>query len=215
MGALRSGEHTRSHRLNLAIIEQNYRSVLRNPFAYVCFGVVVVEGICIHGSLPFIGEYLMQLGAGGVQEAGFVISAMAFGGLAFASSVPLLLRMMRRPPMMALGGCVAAVGLAGLALGLDWPIDAAFIGIIGFGFFCLHNPVQTEVFELAPAVRASAFSLHAFSFYVGQAAGPVLYGTGLHAIGLPASFIIAAASLLITGVTAYSLFRRAYQTVVG
>jgi hypothetical protein len=89
--------------LSLAVIGQNYRAVLRNPFACVCFGVVVVEGICIHGSLPFIGEYLTTLGAGGVREAGFVISAMAIGGLAFAFSVPLLLRMMRRPPMMALG----------------------------------------------------------------------------------------------------------------
>jgi MFS transporter, DHA1 family, inner membrane transport protein len=211
VGMLRSREHTRSQGLSFALIWQNYRAVLRNPFAYVCFGVVVVEGICIHGSLPFIGEYLTQLRTGGVREAGFVISAMAVGGLAFASSVPLLLRVMRRPLMMALGGCVAAVGLAGLALGLDWPIEAVFMGVTGFGFFALHNPVQMEVSELAPGARASAFSLHAFSFYVGQAAGPVLYGAGLHAIGLSASFVIAAISLLVTGIAAYSLLRRAHQ----
>jgi hypothetical protein len=45
---------------------------------------------------------------------------------------------------------------------------------------------------------------------LAQPAGPVLYGAGLHAIGLPANFIIAAISLLITGIAAYSLLYRAH-----
>jgi predicted MFS family arabinose efflux permease len=186
---------------------ENYRKVLRNPLSYVCFGVVIVEGICIHGSLPFIGPYLQGLGKGGVREAGIVISGMAIGGLIFAFAVPLFIRVMRRRHMMGLGGLIAGTGLACISLGVDWPIAALFMAIVGFGFFLLHNPVQTEVSELAPTARSSAYSLHAFSFYVGQATGPVLYGLGSHTIGLSRSFLVAAIGLLVTGLVAYRLLR--------
>jgi predicted MFS family arabinose efflux permease len=186
---------------------ENYRAVLRNPLSYVCFGVVMVEGICIHGSLPFIGQYLQGLGKGGVREAGIVISGMAIGGLTFAFAVPLFIRFMQRRYMMGLGGTIAGLGLACISLGTDWPLEALFMAIVGFGFFLLHNPVQTEVSELAPSARSSAYSLHAFTFYVGQAAGPVLYGLGLHTIGLSRSFVVAAIALLVTGLTAYRLLR--------
>jgi predicted MFS family arabinose efflux permease len=187
---------------------ENYRLVLRNPLSYVCFGVVMVEGICIHGSLPFIGPYLQSLGKGGVREAGIVISGMAIGGLLFAFAVPLFIRFMARRHMMGLGGMIGGLGLAALALGADWPVEALFMAVIGFGFFLLHNPVQTEVSELAPTARSSAYSLHAFTFYVGQATGPVLYGVGLHTIGLARSFLIAAVCFAATGLTAYWRLRK-------
>jgi predicted MFS family arabinose efflux permease len=53
----------------------------------------------------------------------------------------------------------------------------------GLRVFLLHNSVQTEVTELAPSARASAFSLHAFSFFMGQALGPVLYGVAFPQFG--------------------------------
>jgi predicted MFS family arabinose efflux permease len=185
----------------------NYRTVLRNPRSYVCFGVVMVEGACIHGSLPFIGQYLKGLGKGGVREAGIVIAGMAIGGLLYAFGVPLWLKLMQRRQMMGLGGVVGATGLGLISAGADWPAEAVFMAIVGFGFFLLHNPVQTEVSELAPTARASAFSLHAFAFYAGQAVGPVLYGLGLHSIGLSASFKIAAIAFLAAGLTAFRRLR--------
>lgn len=200
-------EPPRQHALRVSVAIENYRAVLRNPLSFVCFGIVAVEGICIHGSLPFIGEYLQGLGKGGVREAGIVISSMAIGGLAFAFGVPILLRLLQRRQMMGLGGVIGGLGLACIALGADWPFEALFMAVTGFGFFLLHNPVQTEVSELAPTARASAFSLHAFTFYVGQATGPVLYGLGLHTIGLRSSFVIAAVCFLATGIAAWRLLR--------
>jgi predicted MFS family arabinose efflux permease len=201
-------EPAHHHQASASAALENYRAVLRNPLSYVCFGVVIVEGICIHGSLPFIGQYLQALGKGGVREAGIVISSMAIGGLMFAFAVPLFIRVMRRRHMMGLGGIVGGGGLACIALGTDWPIEALFMAVVGFGFFLLHNPVQTEVSELAPTARSSAYSLHAFTFYVGQATGPVLYGLGSHTIGLSRTFVVTGICLAITGVTAYRLLRR-------
>ena len=65
----------------------------------------------------------------------------------------------------------------------------AFMVVLGFGFFLLHNSVQTEVTELAPSARALASSLHAFSFCLGQAVGPMVYGLALPAMGEVVRFV--------------------------
>ena len=109
--------------------------------------------------------------------------------------------------MMATGGAVAALGLAGAGLEMPWSVQMGFMVVLGFGFFLLHNSVQTEVTELAPSARASAFSLHAFSFFMGQALGPMVYGLTLPIFGATTSFALGAAILAATGVTASRLLR--------
>jgi predicted MFS family arabinose efflux permease len=144
-----------------------YRLVLSNPRSFVCFGVVFLEGLAIYGVTPFIGELLRLRGAGGLREAGFVIGGLGIGGLLYAFVVPVILRFATRPAMMAVGGGIAAAGLGALGLEVPWAAQMAFMMVLGFGFFLLHNSVQTEVTELAPSARASSFSLHAFSFFLG------------------------------------------------
>jgi predicted MFS family arabinose efflux permease len=208
MGALTHLPEVRPVRetpVTLARAAANYRSVFNNPRALVCFSVVFIEGAVIYGWLPFLGDFLRSLNLGGVREAGIVISGLAIGGILYTAIVPLLLRLTDRRQMMAAGGMFAAAGLFCLSFGAAWPVQWAFMGVTGFGFFLLHNPIQTEVSELAPDARASAFSLHSFSFYIGQALGPILYASGAHSIGLPASLLVGAASFLFAGFSAWWL----------
>ena len=149
----------------------------------MCFGAVFLEGLAIYGITSFIGELLRMRGAGGLREAGFVIGGLGIGGLLYAAILPMIMRFAKRPGMMGSGGAIAAVGLAGVGLDITWVAQMARMMVLGFGFFLLHNSVQTEVTELAPSARASSFSLHAFSFFLGQALGPVVYGIALRLIG--------------------------------
>jgi predicted MFS family arabinose efflux permease len=185
-----------------------YRLVLSNPRSFVCFGIVFMEGLAIYGVTPFIGELLQMRHAGGVREAGFVIGGLGIGGLSYSLVVPIILKFVKRPTMMAVGGAVAAAGLTGLAVDASWVLSTVFMVILGFGFFLLHNSVQTEVTELAPAARASSFSLHAFSFFLGQALGPLAYGFALSNIGVTISLYGGAAILAVTGVLASVLLAR-------
>jgi len=182
-----------------------YSLVLKNPRSFVCFGIVFLEGLAIYGVMPFIGDLLRSREAGGLREAGFVIGGLGIGGLLYAFVVPLLLRFASRPTMMAVGGGVAALGLGGAGFAVPWGAQMALMVVLGFGFFLLHNSVQTEVTELAPSARASAFSLHAFSFFMGQALGPMVYGLTLPILGAPLSFALGAAVLAVTGVSASRL----------
>ncbi len=192
-------------RLRIGDALARYRLVLANPRSFVCFGIVFLEGLAIYGIMPFIGDLLRSRGSGGLREAGFVIGGLGIGGLLYASVVPLILRFATRPTLMAAGGGLAALGLVGVGLDVPWGAQMASMVLLGFGFFLLHNSVQTEVTELAPSARASAFSLHAFSFFMGQALGPVVYGVALPLIGASASLSLGASILAATGVTASKL----------
>ena len=136
-----------------------------------------------------------------------MIGGLGIGGLLYAFVVPVILRFANRQLMMGVGGAVAALGLSGVGFEVTWAAQMAFMVVLGFGFFLLHNSVQTEVTELAPSARASAFSLHAFSFFLGQAVGPMVYGLALPAMGATISFAIGAAILAATGVVASRLLR--------
>ena len=195
-------------RLNVGDALARYRLVLGNPRSFVCFAIVFLEGFAIYGIMPFIGDLLRSRGAGGLREAGFVIGGLGIGGLLYASVVPLVLRFATRPALMAAGGGLAALGLMGVGLEVPWGAQMACMIVLGFGFFLLHNSVQTEVTELAPSARASSFSLHAFSFFMGQALGPVVYGAALPVVGATTSFTLGAGVLAATGVAASRLLRR-------
>jgi predicted MFS family arabinose efflux permease len=182
-----------------------YRLVLSNPRSFVCFGTVFLEGLAIYGITPFVGDLLRSRGTGGLREAGFVIGGLGIGGLLYALMAPLILKFAKRPAMMAVGGGIAAVGLGGVGLEVSWGTQMACMVVLGFGFFLLHNSVQTEVTELAPSARASAFSLHAFSFFLGQALGPMVYGVALPTLGARISLAGGAAILAASGLAARTL----------
>ena len=182
-----------------------YSLVLNNPRSFVCFGIVFLEGLAIYGVMPFIGDLLRSREAGGLREAGFVIGGLGIGGLLYAFVVPLILRFASRPTMMAVGGGVAAaprLGRAGFAVpwgadGLDGGARVRVLPVAQLG--------ADGVTELAPSARASAFSLHAFSFFMGQALGPMVYGLTLPILGATLSFALGAVVLALTGVSASRL----------
>jgi predicted MFS family arabinose efflux permease len=190
---------------SIAEAVDRYRMVLSNPRSFVCFAIVFLEGLAIYGIMPYIGELLRSRGAGGLREAGFVIGGLGIGGLLYAFVVPLILRFAKRPAMMVAGGSIAAIALATVGLDVSWATQMASMVGLGFGFFLLHNSVQTEVTELAPSARASAFSLHAFSFFMGQAIGPIAYGAALPILGATTSCAGGAVILAVTGVAASKL----------
>ncbi len=70
--------------------------------------------------------------------------------------------------------------------------------MLGFGFYWLHGCIQVYATELAPQARGSAMALHSASFFLGQAAGPVVYGIGFAKIGMTPVLVVGA--ILVAGV---------------
>ena len=205
---LREKTSTASARPSLAGAYGGYAHVFRNPKSFLCFGTVFLESIAIFAVTPFISEILESNGLGGPKEAGMVIAGIGIGGLVYSLAVTWLMRHLTRVSFMAWGGVIGGLSLGLCIILPSWGILATLFSLLGFGFLMIHNSVQTEVASLAPQARAAAFSVHAFSFFMGQALGPVLFGYGLHHFGLSPTLLAHAVLLTAVGLGASALFAR-------
>jgi DHA1 family inner membrane transport protein len=190
----------RAEHLHVSVAIANYRTIFANPRAKYCYWAVFFEGISVHGVLPYIAPLLVAAGEPRATIAGLVIAGFAIGGASYALSVtPLISRFGARRLMLA-GGIMAALSLLTIGFTPLWPVQAAALAGLGFGFFMLHNGIQVQMLELAPQARGSAVSVHAFSLFMGQAIGPVLYGYSLLALGSIVTAVMSGAVILGVGI---------------
>lgn len=192
-----------------------YKRIFRNPRAWACYGSVFVVGGLTFGFLPFVAPELDGRGGGGAREAGFIIAGLAAGSLTFSLFLPLMLRVASRPSLMVAGGLLAGAGFCAYSLGLHWSAQAGVFALVGLGFFMLHNSVQAEVAEIEPSARSSAFGMHAFSFFMGQSAGPLIWSGAIATLGATAALVTIGAVLAAMGVIAGMIFRRLPRIVSG
>lgn len=205
---LRAAPPATPQKFSVGAAASNYRTVFRNPKAILCYSTVFLEGVALYGVMPYIADILSRQGRGGAAEAGVVIGAIGVGGLVYVALVALLLRRFERRQFMAAGGLIMTAGLLTLAAAPPWQATAAGFAITGFGFMLLHNSIQTEAVDLAPGARQSAYSLHAFSFFSGQAAGPPVFGAAMSLMGDGPALAASAFVLAATGIVISRLFGR-------
>jgi predicted MFS family arabinose efflux permease len=167
--------------------------------AKYCFGAVFVEAVFLFGVFPYMAVLLRTEGVVRSSIAGVVISGFGIGGVIYTFMVAWLLAHVGERRLMAAGGTIMGLCLIVIALRMSWPIEFLNFMALGFGFYLLHGCIQVYVTELAPAARGSATAAHSFFFFLGQAAGPVVYGVGLASVGVSAVLLIGAAALAATG----------------
>jgi predicted MFS family arabinose efflux permease len=192
-----------------------YVRIFRNRRAWACYGTVFVVGGLTFGFLPFISPVLESQDNGGAREAGFIIAGMAAGSLIFSLFLPYFLRIVSRPTLIASGGLLGGAGFMGYALGLHWGWQIVLFSCVGLGFFMLHNSVQTEVAEIEPSARTSTYAMHAFSFFLGQSAGPLVWSAAIAALGAPAALVALGMVVLVAGLVAGFVFSRLPRIVSG
>jgi predicted MFS family arabinose efflux permease len=193
--ALKPRANVQREPLNVASLKASYADVFQNPLAVVCYAAVFVEGVVIFGLIPYVSVLLEARGAGSLTEAGIVIAGMGIGGLIFTGGVKrLLTRFGSMTNLIRLGGVIVAFGFCGVALQGSWPVEFVSFIFVGFGFYAVHNSLQTQATELAPEHRGAAVALHAFFFFLGHAAGPPIYALLFKLIGPSATILVMGAA---------------------
>jgi predicted MFS family arabinose efflux permease len=208
IGFRRGGVVNSRSGVSFATLRHGYRTILSNPNARVCFTAVFIEGLCVLGLFPFVAAFLFELGVTRASIPGVVIAAFAVGGLFYTMSVSRLLPRFGVKGLMIGGAAVVALQFVIIALGLRWEFQAISFLVMGWGFYSLHGSLQVFSSDLAPEARASALSLHAFFFFMGQAVGPIVYGFALLHFGKPATLILSATAILVLGVVAARLLNQ-------
>ncbi|MEX2631911.1 MAG: MFS transporter [Tistlia sp.] len=191
------GEREPRTPLSFADARSRYASVLANPVSLLVFATVAAEGLLIFGVFPFVAPMLAARGLGGAFEAGLILVAFAVGGVFYSLTVRRLLALLSQWRMMQAGGLLCGLCYLVVALPVPWLLVALVFLVAGFGFYMLHNTMQTQATELAPTARGSAVALFAAAFFLGQGLGPVLYGPFVVEAGFAPLFL--GVGLLVAG----------------
>ncbi|KQO60522.1 MULTISPECIES: MFS transporter [unclassified Methylobacterium] len=185
-----------------------YRTIVAIPRARVLFIAVFVEAIAVFGIFPHLAPLIEARGEGGPREAGLALAGFAAGGLLYSAFVAVLLRLLGMRRMLIGGGVICAGALLVIGSAASWQVDCAALVALGLGFYMLHNTFQVQVTEVAPTARASAVSLHAFSFFCGQALGVAILGSALQGLGQFTALALCALVILSVGSFSAKLLAR-------
>ena len=180
-----------------------YGHVFDNPKAVWLYVAVVVEGTLIFGAFPFVGQLLIERTGSSIATApgqtGFVLGAFGIGGLAYALSVRRVIDWLGIRRMCIVGAVAAAASYAALVVFELWWLDAPAMMVAGVSYYAVHNSLQTEATEIAPAARGSAVALFACGLFAGQGIGPLVFGAMVQGFGFPAALLGSAAGILLLG----------------
>jgi predicted MFS family arabinose efflux permease len=199
---------TRPLRTSLSALKQGYRTIFSNRNAYICYAAVFIEGCCVLGLFPFIASFLFDLGQTSLSIAGIVIAGFAIGGLFYTMTVSRLLPLIGVNGMIIGGAALVGVQLMAVALGPEWRLQLLGLVFMGWGFYMIHGSLQVFASELSAEARATALSLHAFFFFMGQTVGPIAYGEGIQHAGKAPTLLVAGAVMIVLGFICARLLRQ-------
>ncbi len=199
---------THPPRTSLSALKQGYRTIFTNPNARICYSAVFIEGCCVLGLFPFIASFLFDLGQTSLSIAGVVIAGFAVGGLIYTMTVSRLLPKIGVNGMIIGGAALVGVQLMAVALGLEWRLQLLNLVFMGWGFYMIHGSLQVFASELSAEARATALSLHAFFFFMGQTVGPIAYGFGIQHAGKVPTLLTAGAIMIVLGFVCANLLRQ-------
>jgi predicted MFS family arabinose efflux permease len=195
-----------------ALVTQ-YGGLLKTPGAPLVLGTVALEGLFVFGGLAYLASSLTDRFGLNYLYAGLMVAGFGAGGLTYSASVKKLVARIGELGVLMLGGTLLGVGFIATGLLPAWYWFIPAVVIVGMGYYTMHGTLQTRATELAPQMRATAISLFAFFFFLGQATGPQLLGRVVKSRGYGAAFVVAGLGLFLTAFGARLLFARSLKRV--
>jgi YNFM family putative membrane transporter len=145
--------------------------VLAVPWARVILGTTFVEGALAFSALAFIPTHLHTQFGLSMAAAGGVAALYGAGGLVYSRFARALVHRLGEANLARLGGVCMAFSFGTLAWATSWGWALPACTVAGFGFYALHNTLQTTATQMVSEVRGTAVSLFACSLFLGQSLG--------------------------------------------
>jgi predicted MFS family arabinose efflux permease len=176
-----------------------YASLFREVSSRTAMIAITLEGFFVFGSMAYFGAYLRQVHHLDYSLIGLTLSAYGVGGLCYVASVNWLVPKLGERGLATAGGAVMAIALFVLAYAPSWWIAFVAFFFAGFGFYLIHNTMQTRATELSVHARGAAMSLWAFMLFMGQGVGVFVFGVLVDNYGYGTVFVIASLGMMSLG----------------
>lgn len=182
-------------------------ALLRQPRPRHVIITAAIEGVFFFGSGAFIGAFLHEEFGLSYAWVGLMLACFGIGSLIYSRTAHHVIDALGERGMVIVGSLTMAGSYAALALAPSWQICVPILVVTGFGFYVMHNTLQTLATELAPDARGTAVALFAFSLLVGQGAGAAMLGPIIDRFGYGAAFGLSGAAVLCLGLWFQSKLR--------
>jgi predicted MFS family arabinose efflux permease len=176
---------------------RTYQEVLRVPWVRTILLVVFLEGALFYGSFAYVGAWLKEDFNLSYLIIGALLAGFGIGGLLYSLLVRKLLRRLGERGFALGAALVLLVFFEALPFSPIWQVTGLLCAIGGFGFYMLHNTLQTKATEMYPRARGTAISAFALSLFCGQAVGVAVFGRAIAAFGYTPSFVFTGIALLL------------------
>jgi predicted MFS family arabinose efflux permease len=182
--------------------------LLAMPRVRWVLGVTATEGALVFGAMAFMPTHLHQHYGLSVVAAGSVMMLYGVGGLLYSQMARRWLAWLGERGLVRTGAGLVVAGFLLLAWG-----DTAWMGMLactltGLGFYMMHNTLQVQATQMAPAARGTAVTLFASSLFFGQSTGVLIMAQSVDMGWLAYAFSAAAVGVVALGVVVYRLVGR-------
>ncbi len=176
-------------------------SIITGPWSRVVLTVAFIEGATGFGVLAVWASHLHEALGLSLTRAGAIVALFGLGGVVYMATARFLISRLGQPGLTRLGA--GLVGLAALVVAFThwWVLALPACLLGGFGFFMLHNTLQANAAQMAPAARGTAVSLFAASLFLGQSVGVFFAAKLIDRVGSAA--VVAAGGTLVLAVGVY------------
>jgi predicted MFS family arabinose efflux permease len=171
--------------------------------------VTAIEGALVFGAMAFIPTHLHQQFDLSVVAAGSVMMLYGVGGLLYSQLARRWLGWLGgERGLVRAGASFIVLGLLLLAWAHQPVLGMLGCFATGFGFYMLHNTLQVQATQMAPASRGTAVTLFACLLFFGQSSGVLAMAFSVDRGWLPYAFTLAACGIAALGVLVTRLVGR-------
>ena len=170
----------------------DYRKYAASPWARFLTLAVFFEGLIFFGAFTYVAADQHARFGLSFSAAGLVIAGFSAGSILYAASVRALMTLMREQGFVIAGGVLTMIAFLALAGTRWWEVAPLATLALGFGYYMLHNTLQTNATQMLPDARGTAVAGFSSALFLGQSAGVALAAPVVDRAGAPAVFLIAA-----------------------
>lgn len=168
----------------------DYKEVLSSRWARIVIVAVAIESAFGWGAFAYLSADLNRRFGLSLSAAGLIVGMFAIGGLAYTATVRQLVERFGQSGLAVGGAAICGFAYLALAGGFAWWLAPLAVGLYGFGFYALHNTLQTCGTQMTPQARATGFALFSSAIYGAQTVGVGAGGLVFDRFGAVPLFVV-------------------------
>jgi YNFM family putative membrane transporter len=170
----------------------NYRALGAKPWARFVVFAAFIEGAVFFGAFTYVAANLHARFGFSFSSVGVIVAAFGLGSILFAGTVHSTVALLGERGLVIGGGAVVMDAYLILTGDPAWALAPLACILLGFGYYMVHNTLQTNATQMLPEARGTAMAGFSAALYFGQSVGVALAAPIVDREGAVPVFVLAA-----------------------